>query len=89
MESEVSSLLPEQSYEKAAETLSEAARSMIVFQNTPEYELHRSLIVRLQNKLGASPSSALVVAVINSQDARELFLGFQDIQREAGFRNYY
>ena len=91
LESEVSSLLSEQNYEKAAETLSEAAKSMIVFQNTPEYESRRSLMVSLQNQLEASLSSALVAA-INSQDlavCKNYFSIFKNIQREAEFRNYY
>lgn len=91
LESEVSSLLSEQNYEKAAETLSEAAKSMIVFQNTPEYESRRSLMVSLQNQLEASLSSALVAA-INSQDVavcKNYFLIFTNIEREAEFRNYY
>ena len=91
LESEVSSLLSEQNYERAAETLSEAANSMVVFQNTPEYESRRSLMVSLQNQLEASLSSALVAA-INSQDVavcKNYFSIFKNIQREAEFRNYY
>lgn len=91
LESEVSSLLSEQNYEKAAETLSEASKSMVVFQNTPEYESRRSLMVSLQNQLEASLSSALVAA-INSQDValcKNYFSIFKNIQREAEFRNYY
>ena len=91
LESEVLSLLSEQNYEKAAETLSEAAKSMVVFQNTPEYESRRSLMVSLQNQLEASLSSALVAA-INSQDVavcKNYFSIFKNIQREAEFRNYY
>ena len=91
LESEVSSLLSEQNYEKAAETLSEAAKSMVVFQNTPEYDSRRSLMVSLQNQLEASLSSALVAA-INSQDVAvcmNYFSIFKNIQREAEFRNYY
>lgn len=91
LESEVLSLLSEQNYEKAAETLSEAAKSMVVFQNTPEYEPRRALMVSLQNQLEASLSSALVAA-INSQDVavcRSYFSIFSNIQRESEFRNYY
>ena len=91
LESEVLSLLSEQNYEKAAETLSEAAKSMVVFQNTPEYESRRSLMVSLQNQLEASLSSALVAA-INSQEVavcKNYFSIFKNIQREAEFRNYY
>ncbi|KAJ3485285.1 hypothetical protein NLI96_g5053 [Meripilus lineatus] len=91
LESDVTSLLGEQNYEKAAERLSEANKSMIVFQNTPEYENRRTLMVSLQNQLEASLSSALVAAV-NSRDVvvcRNYFSIFCNIQRESEFRNYY
>ncbi|KAI0635016.1 Golgi complex component 7-domain-containing protein [Trametes polyzona] len=91
LESDVTSLLGEKSYEKAAERLSEASKSMVVFENTPEYESRRTLMVSLQNQLEASLSSALVAAV-NSQDVavcRNYFSIFRNIQRESEFRNYY
>ncbi|CDO69070.1 hypothetical protein BN946_scf184992.g19 [Trametes cinnabarina] len=91
LESDVTSLLAEKSYEKAAERLSEASKSMAVFENTPEYDSRRTLMVSLQNQLEASLSSALVAAV-NSQDVavcRNYFSIFRNIQRESEFRNYY
>ncbi|KAG5654412.1 hypothetical protein H0H81_003236 [Sphagnurus paluster] len=91
LELEVTTLLAERSYAKAAERLSEANRSMMVFHNTPEYEPRRTLMVNLQNQLEASLSSALVAA-INSQDVavcRNYFSIFSHIQRESEFRNYY
>jgi hypothetical protein len=91
LELEVTSLLAERNYGKAAERLSEANRSMIVFQNTPDYEPRRTLMVSLQNQLEASLSSALVSA-INAQDVaacRNYFSIFSRIQRESEFRNYY
>ncbi|KAI0689161.1 Golgi complex component 7-domain-containing protein [Cytidiella melzeri] len=91
LESDVISLLGEQNYERAAERLSEASKSMVVFQNTPEYETRRTLMVSLQNQLEASLSSALVAAV-NSQDVavcKDYFSIFCNIQRESEFRNYY
>ncbi|KAF5380598.1 hypothetical protein D9615_004582 [Tricholomella constricta] len=91
LELEVTSLLAERNYAKAAERLSEANRSMVVFYNTPEYEPRRTLMVNLQNQLEASLSSALVAA-INSQDVavcRNYFSIFRHIQRESEFRNYY
>jgi hypothetical protein len=91
LELEVTSLLGERSYTKAAERLSEASRSMVVFQNTPEYDPRRTLMVSLQNQLEASLSSALVTA-INTQDVvvcRNYFSIFSNIQRESEFRNYY
>ncbi|RDB24748.1 Conserved oligomeric Golgi complex subunit 7 [Hypsizygus marmoreus] len=91
LELEVTSLLAERSYAKAAERLSEASRSMVVFHNTSEYEPRRMLMVNLQNQLEASLSSALVAA-INTQDlaiCRNYFSIFSQIQRELEFRNYY
>ncbi|KAF5316956.1 hypothetical protein D9611_003875 [Ephemerocybe angulata] len=91
LEMEVTSLIAERSYAKAAERLSEANKSMVVFQNTPEYDPRRALMVNLQNQLEASLSSALVSA-INSQDVgscKEYFSIFSIIQRESEFRNYY
>jgi conserved oligomeric Golgi complex subunit 7 len=91
LESEVTMLLAERSYAKAAERLSEAGKSMAIFENTPDYESRRTLMVSLQNQLEASLSSALVAA-ITSQDVnicREYFSIFSNIQRESEFRNYY
>lgn len=91
LELEVTSLLSERDYTKAAARLSEASRSMVVFQNTPDYDPRRALMVNLQNQLEASLSSALVAA-INIQDlaaCRNYFSIFSNIQRESEFRNYY
>ncbi len=91
LDSEVSSLLSEQGYEKAAEKLSEANKSMVVFQNTPEYEARRTLMISLQNQLEASLSSALIAA-INSHDTnlcRNYYSIFANIQRDSEFRAYY
>lgn len=91
LELEVTSLIAEKNYAKAAERLSEASKSMVVFQNTPEYDPRRNLMVNLQNQLEASLSSALVSA-INAQDVancKEYFAIFSIIQRESEFRNYY
>ncbi|ESK96581.1 component of oligomeric golgi complex 7 [Moniliophthora roreri MCA 2997] len=91
LELEVTSFLTEQNYAKAASRLSEANKSMVVFQNTPEYDPRRTLLINLQNQLEASLSSALVAA-INEQDldiCRNYFSIFSQIQREQEFRNYY
>ncbi|KAF7315511.1 Expansin-like EG45 domain-containing protein [Mycena indigotica] len=91
LELEVTSLLTEKSYAKAAERLSEANKSMAVFQNTPEYDPRKTLMVNLQNQLEAALSSALVAA-INIHDlaaCRNYFSIFTNIQRESEFRNYY
>ncbi|KIK67210.1 hypothetical protein GYMLUDRAFT_857700 [Collybiopsis luxurians FD-317 M1] len=91
LELEVTSLLTERKYAKAASRLSEANKSMVVFQNTPEYDPRRTLLVNLQNQLEASLSSALVAAINeqNLETCRGYFLIFSNIQRESEFRNYY
>ncbi|KAI5475605.1 component of oligomeric golgi complex 7 [Pseudohyphozyma bogoriensis] len=91
LESEVTALVAEKEYGKAAERLEEAARSMVVFQNTTEYEARRALMVSLQNQLEASLSASLVAA-INSRDVKAcktFYSIFGQIQREAEFTAYY
>jgi hypothetical protein len=91
LEPEVSSLLASQSYQKASERLAEASKSMALFQNTPEFESRKALMVSLQNQLEAALSSALVAA-INSRDVvgcKNYYSIFSGIQREAEFQNYY
>lgn len=91
LEHEVTSLIAEKSYAKAAERLSEANKSMVVFQNTAEYDPRRTLMVNLQNQLEAALSTALLSA-INVQDStacQDYYSIFSIIQRESEFRNYY
>ncbi|KAK4052333.1 hypothetical protein OIO90_004414 [Microbotryomycetes sp. JL221] len=91
LESEVTGLVVEHQYAKAAERLEEAARSMVVFQNTAEFEARRALMVSLQNQLEASLSTPLVTAIANRDiKACKLFhVIFRQIQREAEFTAYY
>ncbi len=61
---------------------------MVVFQNTPEYEARRALMISFQNQLEASLSSALIAA-INSRDTslcRNYYSIFANIQRDSEFR---
>ncbi|GAA5971472.1 hypothetical protein JCM3765_007915 [Sporobolomyces pararoseus] len=91
LESEVSGLVQEGQYLKASERLQEAARSMVVFQNTAEYEQRRSLMVSLQNQLEASLSSGLV-KTITERDIKGLKVFwkiFGMIQRQEEFVGYY
>ncbi|THH05217.1 hypothetical protein EW145_g4963 [Phellinidium pouzarii] len=91
LESEVISYLAEQSYSKAASRLSEATKSLGVFENTPEFENRKTLMTNLQNQLEAALSSALV-AGINSNDVdacKKYFDIFCHIEREAEFRSYW
>lgn len=91
LEHEVTSLIAEKSYTKAAERLSEANKGMVVFQNTAEYDPRRTLLVNLQNQLEAALSTALLSA-INAQDSsscKAYFSIFSIIERESEFRNYY
>ncbi|PLW05498.1 hypothetical protein PCANC_26506, partial [Puccinia coronata f. sp. avenae] len=71
LESEVTGYLtdPIPSHFKAAERLAEAAKSMVVFQHTPEYEGRRSLMLSLQNELEASLSTNLVKALSDKDSA--------------------
>lgn len=91
LESEVTGLVAEEQYTKAAERLAEAARSMVVFQNTAEYEARRALMVSLQNQLETSLSSGLLKA-ISERDikaCKQFFSIFAMIQREQEYRVYY
>ena len=91
LEPEVTALLKEGTYDKAAERLAEASKSMVVFQNTAEFETRRTLMTNLQNQLEAVLSAALVSAV-NARDitsCRHYHSIFANIQRDSEFRNYY
>ena len=91
LESEVTGLVSEGQFLKAAERLAEAARSMVVFQNTAEYEGRRALMVSLQNQLEASLSSGLVKAIQERdvKGCKTFWNIFGMIQREQEFRSYY
>ncbi|KAG0143786.1 hypothetical protein CROQUDRAFT_660760 [Cronartium quercuum f. sp. fusiforme G11] len=93
LESEVTGYLtdPIPSHLKAAERLAEAAKSMVVFQHTPEYEGRRSLMRSLQNELEASLSTNLVKALSDKdvQRCKEFYEIFKMIEREGEFKNYY
>ncbi|KAH7097557.1 oligomeric Golgi complex subunit 7 [Auriculariales sp. MPI-PUGE-AT-0066] len=94
LESEVVALLQESAYDRAAERLADARRSMSVFQSTsssPEQETRRALIVSLQNQLEAALSAALVSAVTAGDVAacRRFYTIFNNIERAPEFRNYY
>ncbi|GAA5911372.1 uncharacterized protein JCM6883_000071 [Sporobolomyces salmoneus] len=91
LESEVTGLVSEEQFLKAAERLAEAARSMVVFQNTAEYEGRRALMVSLQNQLEASLSSRLVKAIQERdvKGCKTLWNIFGMIQREQEYRSYY
>lgn len=93
LESEVTGYLTDAipSYFKAAERLAEAAKSMVVFQHTPEYEGRRGLMRSLQNELEASLSTNLVKALSDKDVKRckEFYEIFKMIEREGEFKNYY
>ena len=91
LETEVMTSLSEHEYSRAAARLSEASKSLGVFQNTPEYDNRKNLLVSLQNQLEASLSSALV-AGISSGDVelcKKYFDIFCHIDRESEFRSYW
>ncbi|KDQ11263.1 hypothetical protein BOTBODRAFT_68150 [Botryobasidium botryosum FD-172 SS1] len=90
LEPEVTSLAA-QSYEKAAERLAEASKSMSVFQNTPGFDMRRALMTSLQNQLEAALSAALAAAV-NARDVttgRSSYTIFGNIQHGAEFHSHF
>lgn len=91
LDSEVTALIADSSYSKAATRLAEAARSMVVFQNTVEYEGRRALMVSLQNQLEAALSASLVAAIASRdvKGCKGYFAIFQQIEREGEFTAYY
>lgn len=92
LEGEITSLISNQSWDKAGERLAEASRSMVVFQNTPgEYHTRRTLLVSLQNELETALSTALSEAINKGEiEACARFYDiFEMMERTAEFRNYY
>ncbi|GAA6007613.1 hypothetical protein JCM11491_004225 [Sporobolomyces phaffii] len=91
LESEVTSLVAEREYTKAAERLDDAARSMVVFDSTPEYDHRRQVLVSLQNQLEASLSPG-VVQTVRDRDVKQLKQFshiFSLLRRDAEFKQYY
>lgn len=91
LDAEVGSHIQEQAFGRAADRLAEAARSISVFHNTPEYEARRALMVSLQNSLETHLSVSLKGATAARDVAKcKTYFGlFAQIEREQEFRNYY
>ena len=100
LETEVTSLLAEKAYARAASRLSASARLMPVSARTAigpgtssggVHEPRRALLTSLANQLEAALSPDLVRAVTASDvESCKLFYAiFVDIEREGEFRNYY
>ncbi|KEI42476.1 uncharacterized protein L969DRAFT_14674 [Mixia osmundae IAM 14324] len=91
LEAEITSLLALSEFVKAAERLSEASKSLVVFRETPEYEQRHALMTSLQNQLEASLSASLIAAITDKdvKRCRDFYAIFSQIQREVEFRNYY
>lgn len=92
LEAEITALLGEAQYLKAATRLAESSKFVTLFTPaTAEYEARRSLLVSLQNQLEASLSTALVRAVgdMDRETCRSYWEIFGMIAREDEFRGYY
>ncbi|KIK93765.1 hypothetical protein PAXRUDRAFT_120984, partial [Paxillus rubicundulus Ve08.2h10] len=100
LEAEVTALLAEKAYERAASRLSASARLMPVSARTNAssgtssdavHEPRRTLLTSLANQLEAALSPDLVRAVTagDVQSCRSFYPIFVDIERESEFRNYY
>ncbi|CAG8566907.1 3587_t:CDS:2 [Funneliformis caledonium] len=91
LEQEASNIFASQDYQKASVRLMEAEKSLVIFQNTPEYEERRKLLTELQNQLEATVSPQLVNA-LNQHDigvCQKFYQIFSQIGRNKDFCNYY
>ncbi|PKC11523.1 hypothetical protein RhiirA5_354052 [Rhizophagus irregularis] len=91
LEQEASNIFASQDYQKASARLMEAEKSLVIFQNTPEYEERRKLLTELQNQLEATVSPQLVNA-LNQHDisaCQKFYQIFNQIGRKKDFSNYY
>ena len=100
LETEVTTLLAEKAYARAASRLSASARLMPVSARTATtpgtssggaHEPRRALLTSLANQLEAALSPDLVRAVTacDVESCRSFYAIFVDIEREGEFRNYY
>ncbi|KAG9311026.1 oligomeric Golgi complex subunit 7 [Chiua virens] len=99
LEAEVTALLAEKAYARAASRLSASARLMPVSRTAPTpgaasggaHEPRRALLTSLANQLEAALSPDLVHAVTASdvELCKSFYAIFVDIEREGEFRNYY
>ncbi|KAI6147915.1 oligomeric Golgi complex subunit 7 [Pisolithus tinctorius] len=96
LEAEVTTLLAEKSYARAASRLSASAKLMPVSRpaaGTPgtTQEPRRALLTSLANQLEAAISPDLVRAITTNdvELCKSLYAIFVDIERESEFRNYY
>lgn len=92
LEGELTSFITNGAWEKAGNRLSEASKSLVVFQATPaEYDARKQLLVSLQNELETALSVALQEALGKSDTPEIAKFGriFDQMDRGGEFRNYY
>lgn len=97
LEAEVTTLLAEKAYARAASRLSASARLMpvsartVTTPGTGVHEPRRALLTSLANQLEAALSPDLVRAVTacDVESCKSFYTIFVDIEREGEFRNYY
>ncbi|CAG8717410.1 24041_t:CDS:2 [Dentiscutata erythropus] len=91
LEAEASTIFASQDYQKASMRLQDAEKSLVIFQNTPEYEERRKLLTELQNQLEATVSPQLVAALSqhDTSACQKFYIIFSQIGRKKEFCNYY
>ncbi|CAG8732714.1 7682_t:CDS:1, partial [Racocetra fulgida] len=91
LEAEASTIFASQDYQKASMRLQDAEKSLIIFQNTPEYDERRKLLTELQNQLEATVSPQLVAALSqhDTSACQKYYIIFCQIGRKKEFCNYY
>lgn len=96
LEAEVTALLAEKSYARAASRLSASARSLPTSRASAGptgtvQEPRRALLTSLANQLEAavSPDLVRVITAGDVESCKSLYAIFVDIERESEFRNYY
>ncbi|KAF0484674.1 Conserved oligomeric Golgi complex subunit 7 [Gigaspora margarita] len=91
LEAEASTIFASQDYQKASMRLQDAEKSLVIFQNTPEYEERRKLLTELQNQLEATISPQLVAALSqhDTSACQKFYIIFSQIGRKKEFCNYY
>ncbi|KAI9344837.1 Golgi complex component 7-domain-containing protein [Zopfochytrium polystomum] len=89
--SELDAIFATQDVERASGRLAEAAKSLVVLQDTAEFEERKAVLIRLQNQLEALLGPK-VIAALNGYDieeSRKCYGMFEQMQRREAFASYY
>nr|CAG8582619.1 14750_t:CDS:2 [Entrophospora candida] len=91
LEADANNIFASNDYQKASSRLHEAEKSLIIFQNTPEYEHRHKLLSELKNQLETKINPQLVVALSEHDisSCQMFYAIFCQIGRKKEFCNYY